>query len=782
MWVKVRSMDGSGKIVSIGDLSRVTKIADLKEKLVVEFDASPEHQRLFFRGKQLANPNTLFDYGVGLNDLIQIVIVRDEEDGESGCETGASPKESSTKESASSSPKKRPRAETAGNINGNSADFAHLMPEENGFCYEIVEKDLYKVGDWLEARNLMTGAWYEAQVVKIFRRIENEDDENCESADGRRKRKKKELKKNDDVIYFVQYDKYDDSGIFKVTLKDLHPKCKTILQWNQLASGQRVMVNYNPDRPKELGDWYEAEITKKVENKDYRELHCRLILGDNTIVKEECQISALGCIYKIEPNPGLDTIYDGSKGPNRRVPDCRHCMDDPSSQCRYCGCDKCGEKTDPDKQLLCDECDDAYHIYCLDPPLDEVPDTDEWFCPGCRNDSSKVVNPGQSVETRKVKSKRTTPTNRDWGRGMACVGRSKVCTIVPPNHFGAIPEIPVGSQWKFRVQASECGIHRPHVAGMHGRDGEGVFSIVLAGGYEDDLDEGETFTYTGSGGRDLSGNRRTASQSCDQTLTKTNRALALNCNAPLNDEGAEAKDWENGKPVRVIRSYKLLKTSKYAPKEGIRYDGTYKVVKYWSEKGKSGFLVWRYLLRRDDPSPAPWTREGQKEIQKAGIKIKYPDGYLDSQKRKTSSPGSSKARSRKRKGSPRKLNHDGDGLEESAAKKAVVLTSEQIELIKADKLNEKLWDELLSNMDDGQLLERIQEQLTCVCCQEIVWEPITTECAHNICKECLKRSFKANVHSCSVCRRGLGVNYKAKVNEQLSAALHALFPSYGIGR
>ena len=54
-------------------------------------------------------------YGVGLNDLIQIVIVRGEEDvGESGCGTGACPKESSTKESASSSPKKRPRAETAG--------------------------------------------------------------------------------------------------------------------------------------------------------------------------------------------------------------------------------------------------------------------------------------------------------------------------------------------------------------------------------------------------------------------------------------------------------------------------------------------------------------------------------------------------------------------------------------------------------------------------------------------------------------------------------------------
>jgi hypothetical protein len=30
------------------------------------------------------------------------------------------------------------------------------------------------------------------------------------------------------------------------------------------------------------------------------------------------------------------------------------------------------------------------------------------------------------------------------------------------------------------------------------------------------------------------------------------------------------------------------------------------VVKYWKAKGQSGFYVWRYLLRRDDPEPAPW--------------------------------------------------------------------------------------------------------------------------------------------------------------------------------
>ena len=34
------------------------------------------------------------------------------------------------------------------------------------------------------------------------------------------------------------------------------------------------MVNYNPDRPKELGDWYEAEITKKVP-RDYVKISTR---------------------------------------------------------------------------------------------------------------------------------------------------------------------------------------------------------------------------------------------------------------------------------------------------------------------------------------------------------------------------------------------------------------------------------------------------------------------------------------------------------------------------
>ena len=92
------------------------------------------------------------------------------------------------------------------------------------------------------------------------------------------------------------------------------------------------------------------------------------------------------------------------------------------------------------------------------------------------------------------------------------------------------------------------------MGGIHGRTNTGAYSIVLSGGYEDDTDNGEEFTYSGSGGRDLSGNKRTASaQSCDQKLTRMNRALALNCDAPVDDKnGAMAKDWRKGKPVRVV--------------------------------------------------------------------------------------------------------------------------------------------------------------------------------------------------------------------------------------
>ena len=52
------------------------------------------------------------------------------------------------------------------------------------------------------------------------------------------------------------------------------------------------------------------------------------------------------------------------------------------------------------------------------------------------------------------------------------------------------------------------------------------------------------------------------------------------------------------------------------------------VVKYWPEKGKSGFNVWRYQFRRDDPIPPPWSKEGKKRSEELGLEIQVLEGLL----------------------------------------------------------------------------------------------------------------------------------------------------------
>ncbi|XP_064483947.1 bromodomain adjacent to zinc finger domain protein 1A-like isoform X1 [Ornithodoros turicata] len=46
-------------------------------------------------------------------------------------------------------------------------------------------------------------------------------------------------------------------------------------------------------------------------------------------------------------------------------------------------CRICRRRRDPENMLLCDGCDRGHHLYCLRPPLDEIPKGD-WYCTTCR--------------------------------------------------------------------------------------------------------------------------------------------------------------------------------------------------------------------------------------------------------------------------------------------------------------------------------------------------------------------------------------------------------------
>uniref|UniRef100_A0A8C8APR3 E3 ubiquitin-protein ligase UHRF n=1 Tax=Otus sunia TaxID=257818 RepID=A0A8C8APR3_9STRI len=784
MWIQVRTMDGK-ETHRVDSLSKLTKVEGLRLRIHEVFGVEPHRQRLFYRGKQMEDGHSLFDYSVGLNDIVQLLVrqspavlpaVSKEKDSElsdtdSGCGSGQSESDKSSH-----------NGEGALELEGQPSTAAQPHWTDPGF-------GLYKINDLVDARDMNMGAWFEAQVVNVTRKKPtNESARSCTDPD------QPTAIPEEDVIYHVKYEDYPENGVVELSSNDVRARARTILKWHQLEVGQVVMVNYNPDEPKERGFWYDAEILQKRETKMIKEINAKILLGDAGDSLNDCKIILVDEIYKIE-EPGstcpisseADCGFFVPTGQNGPV--CKACKDNPNKTCRICACHICGGKQDPDKQLMCDECDMAFHIYCLNPPLSSIPDDEDWYCPECRNDASEVVLAGEKLKESKKKQKMASANSssrRDWGKGMACVGRTKECTIVPSNHYGPIPGIPVGTMWKFRVQVSESGVHRPHVAGIHGRSNDGAYSLVLAGGYEDDIDHGNSFTYTGSGGRDLSGNKRTAEQSCDQKLTNMNRALALNCSAPINDKnGAEAKDWRAGKPVRVVRNVKGGKHSKYAPVEGNRYDGIYKVVKYWPETGKSGFLVWRYLLRRDDEEPAPWTKEGKDRMKKLGLTMQYPEGYLeavankDKEKENDGNDEFDTPGKRKRKRKSAGLWSRQVDIEIEPYK----LTSQQKSLIKSDEANEKLWNEVLEALKDGpKFLNKVEEAFLCICCQEVVFRPVTTVCQHNVCKDCLDRSFKADVYSCPACRYDLGKNYTMQVNETLQTILTQLFPGYGNGR
>lgn len=126
--------------------------------------------------------------------------------------------------------------------------------------------------------------------------------------------------------------------------------------------------------------------------------------------------------------------------------------------CEDCGCKICWSKREQDKILVCDECDDAYHMYCLRPALEDYPEDTDWYCAACKNDDVIVLpqeDPVVDVTPEVVASTSTalpTGKGKTKTRGMACAGRNSICTIVPLNHYGPIPGVEVGMTWKFRMQ------------------------------------------------------------------------------------------------------------------------------------------------------------------------------------------------------------------------------------------------------------------------------------------------------------------------------------------
>ncbi|CAL9150791.1 unnamed protein product [Musa hybrid cultivar] len=307
----------------------------------------------------------------------------------------------------------------------------------------------------------------------------------------------------------------------------------------------------------------------------------------------------------------------------------------------------------------------------------------------------------------------TTERAKKAGKANACSGQ--IFVAVPPDHFGPILAVHdpkrkkgvlVGEIWEDRLECRQWGAHLPHVAGIAGQSNQGAQSVALSGGYKDDEDHGDWFLYTGSGGRDLSGNKRTNKhQSFDQTFEKLNKALQVSC--------------LKGYPVRVVRSHKE-KRSSYAPETGVRYDGIYRIEKCWRKVGIQGFKVCRYLFVRCDNEPAPWTSDEQGDHPRPLPVIKELKHATDITIRKQSPSWDYDEKHGWKwiKSPPTSRKHGPGGSPYERGRRKSSRTPQST-----------------------SVREKLLKEFSCLICWKVMSFPLTTPCAHNFCKSCLLGSF-----------------------------------------
>lgn len=84
-------------------------------------------------------------------------------------------------------------------------------------------------------------------------------------------------------------------------------------------------------------------------------------------------------------------------------------------------CQVCASTNCEDKMLLCDKCDNGYHIDCLKPPLKKIPDGD-WACKACKraekdertpSNASAKKTPHPTASAKRSAKSQEEPANED---------------------------------------------------------------------------------------------------------------------------------------------------------------------------------------------------------------------------------------------------------------------------------------------------------------------------------------------------------------------------------
>jgi hypothetical protein len=268
--------------------------------------------------------------------------------------------------------------------------------------------------------------------------------------------------------------------------------------------------------------------------------------------------------------------------------------------------------------IVCEECGESFHFECvgLTRALVEAMGSEQWFCKGCKREKQALHLVSEKLAKSKV-MKAAQKGNTKLGCGVSNQGwKVQARGTAVRTTVGPVRGTLVGQHQKNRADFAIDGVHQEHMASFscpETRPGwTQCVSVAISGkGNYEGEDFGESIILTGPGGRDSERakekNTRTGTLYVDQKWDPSgNLGMAHSCAAfstfksckdckdPIGSEGSPpyvgsdaicgaCQDrWREGAPVRLIRGAST--SSKFTPKWGFRYDGIYKVKRFWTEE------------------------------------------------------------------------------------------------------------------------------------------------------------------------------------------------------
>ena len=148
------------------DVSKKLQVKELKDMIKERMDVEIDHQRLIFKGKQLSVENSLFDYGVNLNDCIQLWVMKNapikhlqdqsiDEDKENKSNNTVTKIESIDEDIKTNNEEKGEKSK----------------PAKAVIIEEKEQSEFFKIGDLIDIRDMddseSAGAYFEGEIVKI---------------------------------------------------------------------------------------------------------------------------------------------------------------------------------------------------------------------------------------------------------------------------------------------------------------------------------------------------------------------------------------------------------------------------------------------------------------------------------------------------------------------------------------------------------------------------------------------------------------------------------------